>query len=102
MVRAFQPANAPPDRKLPTVPEMVPLQWVEKWLLHSFVLIMREVVQSVLTEVILQPVKAAAMCMAHLECARHPLSIPPFLLAQILSSNRLWQLKREPKSDNAK
>ena len=78
MVRAFQPANAPPDRKLPTVPEIVPLQWVEKWLLHSFVLKLREVVQPVLAKVILLPAKAAAMCMARLECVRHPLLYPTF------------------------
>ena len=84
-------------RKLPTVPEMMPLQWVEKWLLHSFVLIRREVVQPVLTKAITQPAKAAAMCMACLECARPPLPYPPFLQAQNLSSNRLWQLIRVAK-----
>ena len=85
MVRALQPVNASPDWNLPTVPEMEPL----KSYLCLFVSKRREMAQPVPTKAFLQPAKAAAMCTALRAETRPPPPIPPFLLAQNLSSKRI-------------
>ena len=57
--------------------------------LRPFVSKKREMAQPVPTKAFLQPAKAAAMCMAPRAETRPPLPIPPFLLAQNLSSKRI-------------
>ena len=85
-------------RPLPSDPT-----WEEEWFLHLFMLTRWEMVKPVPTKAVLQPAKAAAMCMACLEYARPPPPIPPFLLGQKLSSkwitptDNMW-----PKSDDTK
>ena len=60
-------------------------------------------VQPVPTKAVLQPVKAGTMCMACLDYARLPPPIPPFLLAQNLSSKRIAPTDNMwPKTDDAK
>ena len=80
MVMACRPANAPPDWKLPTVPEMKPK--AEERFLHSSVLKRREMAQPMLTKTFLQPAKIAIICTACHEYAHTPPPISPFLLVQ--------------------
>ena len=59
-------------------------------------------VQPVPTKAIVQPAKAAAMCMATSAETRPTPPIPPFLLVQNLSSKRIAPTDNmRPKSDDA-
>ena len=74
-----------------------------KWFLCLFVPTRREIPQPVPTNAFLQPAKGAAMCTApHAETCP-PTPIPPFVLAQNLSSKRIAPTDNmRPKSDDTK
>ena len=98
MVRALPVANAPPDWKLPTVPETIPLQGREKWFLRPFVIPRWEAVQ---TEAYYsQPAKTVAMVhsMSWLSPPTSP--YPTLLLVQNLPSQRIDYM--QPKSAETK
>ena len=71
MIIALWSANASPDWKLPTVPEMESLQ-------SLFMLKRREKLQPVSTIAILQPAKTATMCKLCHDCARPSPPFPTF------------------------
>ena len=91
-VRALWPANTSADWKLPIVSDRKPLQTAEEQFLCPFVLNRREMVQPVPTKGFLQPIKTASLpCAVTRRVTLTHLAppIPPFLLAQNLSSKRI-------------
>ena len=61
----------------------------EKRFLHPFFAKKREMDQPVLTKAFLQPAKTATVCATYYDYTHPSPSIPPFLLAQILSSKQI-------------
>ena len=79
----------------------VPTRWKERFL-HPFVQESRQMAHPALTKAFLQAAATAAMHCQPERCTHPPPPVPPFLLAQNLSSKRIAPTDNmRPKSDDA-